>query len=65
MNDMSPSSASVPAAPPTEAGTISVEKAHEVAQAILDEVCRAVVGKRDVVRLILACLLYTSDAADE
>jgi MoxR-like ATPase len=33
------------------------EEAAQVAEGILDEVCQAVVGKRDVVRLILAGLL--------
>src|SRR5690606_25508244 len=33
------------------------EQATEVAEAIVDEVCRAVSGKRDVLRLLLAGLL--------
>jgi MoxR-like ATPase len=36
---------------------LALDEAASVAHAILDEVCRAVVGKRDVVRLILAGLI--------
>jgi MoxR-like ATPase len=36
---------------------LPVEEAARVADTILDEVCRAVVGKRDVIRLILAGLI--------
>jgi MoxR-like ATPase len=38
-------------------GALPFEGAARVADAILDEVCRAVVGKRDVIRLILAGLI--------
>jgi MoxR-like ATPase len=45
--------------PVREAGGpgLPMEEATQVAEGILDEVCRAVVGKRDVIRLILAGLL--------
>jgi MoxR-like ATPase len=36
---------------------LTIREAAELADGILDEVCRAVVGKRDVIRLILAGLL--------
>ncbi len=36
---------------------LSLEEASRVAETILDEVCRAVIGKREVVRLILAGLI--------
>ena len=39
------------------ADPMPLDEAAAVAHAILDEVCRAVVGKRDVVRLILAGLI--------
>ena len=39
------------------AHSLTLDEAAAVAHAILDEVCRAVVGKRDVVRLILAGLI--------
>lgn len=42
---------------PAEAGALPLEEASRVVDAILDEVCRAVVGKRDVIRLILAGLI--------
>lgn len=44
-----------PSAP--SAPTLTLESAAEVAHSIVDEVCRAVVGKREVIRLILAGLL--------
>ena len=37
--------------------TVSFEEAAEVVHRILDEVCRAVVGKRDVIQLILSGLI--------
>jgi len=36
---------------------LPIDEAAEVAEQILDEVCRAVVGKRDVIRLILSGLI--------
>ncbi len=42
-------------APPTAAPTL--RESADIAHAIVDEVCRAVVGKREVIRLILAGLL--------
>ncbi|HEX2167962.1 MAG TPA: MoxR family ATPase [Longimicrobiales bacterium] len=42
---------------PVHIGALPLEEAARVVEAILDEVCRAVVGKRDVIRLILAGLI--------
>jgi len=42
---------------PDPVAPLSFEAAARVVEAILDEVCRAVVGKREVVRLILAGLV--------
>jgi MoxR-like ATPase len=42
---------------PAGHGALPFEEAAAVVEAILDEVCRAVVGKRDVIRLILAGLI--------
>lgn len=44
-------------APSHEVALLPFEDAARVVNGILDEVCRAVVGKRDVIRLILAGLL--------
>jgi MoxR-like ATPase len=44
-------------APPEQTDALPVAEAANIAYAILDEVCRAVIGKRDVVRLIIAALL--------
>ena len=44
-------------ATPSRTDSLSIEVATSVAQGILDEVCKAVVGKRDVVELILAGLI--------
>jgi len=58
-----PHGASRPARPVQPAGVpktptaLPFEAAARVAEGILDEVCRAVVGKRDVVRLVLGGLL--------
>ena len=41
----------------TDPDALPVDQAADVAHRILDEVCRAVVGKRDVVQLILAGLI--------
>jgi MoxR-like ATPase len=38
-------------------GVLPFEEAAGVAEGIMDEVCRAVVGKRDVIRLVLAGLM--------
>jgi MoxR-like ATPase len=43
--------------PVTEPAALPFEEASRVVEAILDEVCRAVIGKREVVRLILAGLI--------
>jgi MoxR-like ATPase len=60
MNDMtlSPTRAGAPSAGnPESAAALPLDEASRVIDAILDEVCRAVVGKRDVIRLILAGLI--------
>lgn len=46
---------SVPSLDPSN--TLSLDRAADVVVGILDEVCRAVVGKREVVRLVLAGLV--------
>lgn len=54
-------SGSVPSAgardSPAPAPGLPLDEASKVVQGILDEVCRAVIGKRDVIRLILAGLI--------
>jgi MoxR-like ATPase len=45
------------AAAPGDTAPLSFDEASRVVAAILDEVCRAVVGKRDVIRLILSGLV--------
>jgi MoxR-like ATPase len=42
---------------PTDVAPLPFDEAAQVVDRILDEVCRAVIGKRDVVRLILAGLI--------
>ncbi len=49
--------APAPAQPPAPDGALGVGEASRVAHAILDEVERAVVGKRDAISLVLAGLL--------
>jgi len=52
-----PAARSSEAAPGAGPAALPFEEASRVAETILDEVCRAVIGKRDVVRLILAGLI--------
>jgi MoxR-like ATPase len=58
-----PASSAAGAAPPTgpsgsgQVAALPFDEAARVVDAILDEVCRAVVGKRDVIRLIVAALI--------
>ncbi len=52
-----PSHGESPVTPLDASKALSLDRAAEVVVGILDEVCRAVVGKRDVVRMILAGLV--------